>query len=172
VISKGHPIFLPMKELFEKVSQSESTKHIWRNDYNSEEWRNANTLNRHLFGMSLNQSAGCQCIEDLFLMLKRESTKTKIMNQFKLRKNSVITSFLHPTITEHSTDAEFIAMLKVSPASIKYFVQFPENWKEIVNGKQILPTVKEMREQLKVKGVKVPRGTKQPELIELWQKSK
>jgi len=125
-----------MKELLEQVLASESKKATWRNDYNSIEWLNANKLNKHFFGINLNQSKGCQCIEDLFFYAKRQTTKNNIMNQFKLKKGCVITSFLHPTITEHSTDAEFINALKVSPATIKFFTEFPENWQEVVSGKK------------------------------------
>jgi hypothetical protein len=42
----------------------------------------------------------------------------------------------------------------------------------LFRSKEILPSVKEMREQLKEKGVTIPKGTKQPELIKLWQESK
>ena len=125
-----------MKELLEKVLASESKKATWRNDYNSIEWQNANKLNKHFFGINLNQSKGCQCIEDLFFYAKRQTTKNIIMNQFKLKKGCVITSFLHATITEHSTDAEFIVALKVSPATIKFFTDYPENWQEVVSGKK------------------------------------
>lgn len=58
------------------------------------------------------------------------------MNKFRVKRGSVITSFLHATVTEHSTDAEIIAMLKVSPASIKFLSEYPENWQEIVSGKK------------------------------------
>ena len=133
-----------MQELLEKVKLSESTKNKWRNDFQSEEWRNANTLNKHLFGITLNQSKGCQCLEDLFFMLNKESIKNKVMNQFKLKKGRVITSFLHSTITEDSSDAEFIKALKASPATIKFFESYPENWEEIVSGKKKRkPKVKE-----------------------------
>jgi hypothetical protein len=125
-----------MKELLEQVLASEGTKSTWRNDYNSNEWQNANKLNKHFFGISLNQSRGCDCVEDLFFYSKRQQIKLTIMNQFKLKKGCVITSFLHPTITEHSTDAEFINVLKVSPATIKFFSEFPENWEEVVSGKK------------------------------------
>ena len=125
-----------MKELLEQVLASESTKQAWRNDYKSTEWINANKLNKHFFGMSLNQSKGCKCIEDLFLYAKRQTIKETIMNQFKLQKGKVITSFLHPTITEDSTDAEFIKALKASPSTIKFFTEYPENWQEVVSGKK------------------------------------
>jgi len=114
-----------MKELLEQVLASESKKSTWRNNYKSTEWLNANKLNKHFFGMNLNQSKGCQCVEDLFIYAKRQTLKNTIMNQFKLKKGTVITSLLHPTITEHSTDAEFINVLKVSPATIKFFVEYP-----------------------------------------------
>ena len=136
-----------MKELLEQVLVSEGTKSTWRNDYNSIEWLNANKLNRHFFGMNLNQSKGCQCIEDLFIYAKHQQTKKIIMNQFKLRKGTVVTSFLHPTITEHSTDAEFIVALKASPATIKFFTEYPENWQEIVSGKKTRKK-KEVKEEI------------------------
>jgi hypothetical protein len=158
-----------MENLIKEVLASENTKNQWRNKYDSIEFKNATKLNKALFGIHLNQSVGCQCVEDLFFYIKR---KNNFMNKFKLKKGLVVTSFLHATITEHSTDAEFIQALKVSPASIKYFTEYPENWKDIVNGKEILPSAKEMREQLKEKGVTIPKGTKQPELIKLWQESK
>jgi hypothetical protein len=158
-----------MENLIKQVLTSESTKNQWRNKYDSIEFKNATKLNKLLFGIHLNQSVGCQCVEDLFFYIKR---KNNFMNKFKLRKGLVVTSFLHATITEHSMDAEFVQALKVSPGAIKYFTEFPENWKDIVNGKEILPSSKEMREQLKEKGIVIPKGTKQPELIKLWQESK
>jgi hypothetical protein len=158
-----------MENLIKQVLASESTKNQWRNKYDSIEFKNATKLNKLLFGIHLNQSVGCQCVEDLFFYIKR---KNNFMNKFKLRKGLVVTSFLHATITEHSTDAEFIQALKVSPGAIKYFTEYPENWKDIVSGKEILPSSKEMREQLKEKGVTIPKGTKQPELTKLWQESK
>ena len=167
-----YPIFFNMKELLEEVLTSEISIAKWRNDYNSNEWRNANKLNKHFFGISLNQSRGCKCVEDLFFYAKRQQIKLTIMNKFKLRKGTVVTSFLHPTITEHSTDAEFINALKASPATIKFFIEYPENWQDIVSGKEILPSAKEMRAELKQRLIEVPKGTKQPELIKLWQESK
>jgi hypothetical protein len=158
-----------MENLIKQVLASESTKNQWRNKYDSIEFKNATKLNKLLFGIHLNQSVGCQCVEDLFFYIKR---KNNFMNKFKLRKGLVVTSFLHATITEHSMDAEFVQALKVSPGAIKYFTEFPENWKDIVSGKEILPSSKEMREQLKEKGVTIPKGTKQPELTKLWQESK
>ena len=158
-----------MENLIKQVLASESNKHQWRNKYDSIEFKDATKLNKLLFGIHLNQSVGCQCVEDLFFYIKR---KNNFMNKFKLRKGLVVTSFLHATITEHSMDAEFVQALKVSPGAIKYFTEFPENWKDIVNGKEILPSSKEMREQLKEKGIVIPKGTKQPELIKLWQESK
>jgi hypothetical protein len=158
-----------MENLIKQVLASESTKNQWRNKYDSIEFKNATKLNKLIFGIHLNQSVGCQCVEDLFFYIKR---KNNFMNKFKLRKGLVVTSFLHATITEHSMDAEFVQALKVSPGAIKYFTEYPENWKDIVNGKEILPSSKEIREQLKEKGVAIPKGTKQPELIKLWQESK
>jgi hypothetical protein len=158
-----------MENLIKQVLASESTKNQWRNKYDSIEFKNATKLNKLLFGIHLNQSVGCQCVEDLFFYIKR---KNNFMNKFKLRKGLVVTSFLHATITEHSMDAEFVQALKVSPGAIKYFTEYPENWKDIVSGKEILPSSKEMREQLKEKGIVIPKGTKQPELTKLWQESK
>lgn len=125
-----------MQELLDKVLESESTKSKWRKDYTSVEWQNASKLNKILFGIHLNQSPNCQCLEDLFMMAKRKGIKSKIMQQFKLKKGVVITSFLHATITEHSTDEDVLKALKVSKGIIKYFSVFPDNWEQLANGEK------------------------------------
>lgn len=76
------------------------------------------------------------------------------MNKFKLKKGRVVTSFLHATITEYSSDDEFIAALKVSPATIKHFENYPKNWEEIVNGKPAEVVVEEKPKRTRTKKAK------------------
>jgi hypothetical protein len=178
-----------MLELKEIVLKSEATKDTWRKDTNSTEWRNANKLNILLTGISLNKRAKCECIEDLFIMLKFTNINNKIMSetnrQFHLHKGKVITSFQCDTITEHSSDEQMIAALKAVPALIKFFKRVPDNWREICDLSEIKKAVKEKIEDvedfltiedlkvpeliaiLKSKGVEYPKNPKKDLLITL-----
>jgi hypothetical protein len=153
-----------MLELKEIVLKSEATKDTWRKDTNSTEWRNANKLNILLTGISLNKRAKCECIEDLFIMLKFTNINNKIMSetnrQFHLHKGKVITSFQCDTITEHSSDEQMIAALKAVPALIKFFKRVPDNWREICDLSEIKKAVNDKIEDvenfLTIEDLKVP----------------
>ena len=93
-------------DLLEQVKLSEKTKHLWRDNHQSTEWRNANKLNILLFGMPLNNKPKCKCLEDLFFMLKSKNINQKFTQKmeqkFKVQKGKVISSHkfgFH--ITEH-----------------------------------------------------------------------
>jgi len=137
---------MTIKDKIDKVLENEPKKNIWRGDYLSEEWNLASELNKILFDIPLNQSRNCHCIEDLYFMLKNPKVIIKIKNKmeqlFKLRKDTVLTSFDFNTITENSSDAECIAALKKYPALIKHFSKYPENYLEMVNGKKRIFKVK------------------------------
>jgi hypothetical protein len=178
-----------MLELKEIVLKSEGTKEIWRKDTNSIEWKNANKLNFLLTGIGLNKRAKCECIEDLFIMLKFTNINNKIMSetnrQFHLHKGKVVTSFQCDTITEHSSDEQMIAALKAVPALIKFFKRVPDNWREICDLSEIKNAVKDKVEDiedfltiedlkvpeliaiLKSKGVEYPKNPKKNLLITL-----
>lgn len=123
-----------MDELIERVKQSEGNKHTWRKDHNSVQWREANKLNKLLTKMPLNRRCN-DCLDDLFFLLKRPSINDKIetemKRQFQLKKAKLIMQHGCDQLSEHSTDEELISGLKHSPAIIKYFEYYPENWQEI-----------------------------------------
>lgn len=124
-----------IEQLIESVKASEATKSIWRNKHDSEEFRNASKLNKLIFDKPLNHAKKCECIEDLFFYLNRKNVKLQIMEKqkkvFVLMPGKIVTSFLHETISVHSTDEQCIEALKASPGIIKFFKSYPENWKEV-----------------------------------------
>jgi hypothetical protein len=126
-----------MTTLLDIVKQSEKTKNIWREDYNSTEWKNANKLNILLYGMSLNQKPKCSCLEDLFFMLKsnniNQKFKDKMEQKFKIKKGKLVSSFkfgFH--LSEQSNDEQIIEALRLDPNLIVYFDSYPEDWKIVV----------------------------------------
>ena len=126
-----------MTTLLDIVKQSEKTKNIWREDYNSEEWNNANKLNILLYGMSLNQKPKCSCLEDLFFMLKsnniNQKFKDKMEQKFKIKKGKLVSSFkfgFH--LSEQSNDEQIMEALRLDPNLIVYFDSYPEDWKIVV----------------------------------------
>ena len=126
-----------METLLDIVKQSEKTKNIWRDKYNSIEWKNANKLNILLYGISLNQKPKCSCLEDLFFMLKsnniNQKFKDKMEQKFKIKKGKLVSSFkfgFH--LSEQSNDEQIKEALKLDPNLIVYFDSYPEDWKVIV----------------------------------------
>jgi len=126
-----------MTTLLDIVKQSEKTKNIWREDYNSTEWKNANKLNILLYGMSLNQKPKCSCLEDLFFMLKsnniNQKFKDKMEQKFKIKKGKLVSSFkfgFH--LSEQSNDEQIMEALRLDPNLIVYFDSYPEDWKIVV----------------------------------------
>lgn len=126
---------MDIEQLIESVKASEATKSNWRNKHDSEEFRNASKLNKLIFDKPLNHAKKCECIEDLFFYLNRKNVKSQIMEKqnkvFVLMSGKLITSFLHETISVHSTDEQCIEALKASPGIIKFFKSYPENWRDI-----------------------------------------
>lgn len=126
-----------MTTLLDIVKQSEKTKNIWREDYNSIEWKNANKLNILLYGMSLNQKPKCSCLEDLFFMLKsnniNQKFKDKMEQKFKIKKGKLVSSFkfgFH--LSEQSNDEQIMEALRLDSNLIVYFDSYPEDWKIVV----------------------------------------
>jgi len=134
-----------MEKKIQEVLSYENTKQVWRSNPNSKEWIEANKLNFLLFGIHLNKSAKCECIEDLFFALKRDNIINKITEkmekEFLVKKDVLIQSFNHDAISEHSTDEECIDALNANPAIIKYFDKVPDWFKE---GKKKKPNVKKV----------------------------
>lgn len=128
-----------MLELYNRVLSYESTVKSWRNNYNSTEWREASQLNKLLNNIPLNRSPRCECIEDLFFQLKRKNINQQIVNMenqnFKMQDVVIMLHGCTP-VGKNSTDEQIIAMLKVSPAHIKFVKEKPSNWREICGLKE------------------------------------
>ena len=126
-----------MNEKIQRVIASESTKETWRDHYNSTEWKEANDINILLFGMPLNKRPKCNCLDDLFFMLKSSKSLTKInmenSRKFKIRKGITISNHRLPNmLTEHSSDEEIIFAISILPHVANECEIKPENWKEVV----------------------------------------
>lgn len=134
-----------MQKKIQEVLSYEKTKQIWRSNPNSIEWIEANKLNLLLFGIGLNKSAKCECIEDLFFALKRDNIINKITQkmekEFVVRKGVLIQSFNHDAISEHSTDQECINALNANRGIEKFFDKIPDWFKE---GKKKKPSVRKV----------------------------
>lgn len=125
-----------MKELIDRVIASESTKEIWRNKHNSPQWMDANELSKSALGKSLNKNTNCECLEDLFRIMRHRQTKKRVImskeKRFKVKPNSVIMVHGCKPVTEHSSDEDCIKLLKMHKVHISSFASYPENWEEIV----------------------------------------
>ena len=136
---------MELQERIQKVLSYEKTKSKWRGNHNSIEFVEASKLNNDLFGMPLNRTKKCKCIEDLFYMIARMSTeklnqiKSKTMAQFELKKDKLI--MLHGMSQQISnknlTDDIAISILTKYPSHIKTFDKFPANWEELCGRKPI-----------------------------------
>lgn len=129
---------MTLKEKVETALSYESSVESWRKDYQSEQFRFCDQLNLELFGKRFNRSERCECIEDFFLLLKHKNKKQffEIMANkvFHLKPGIVIQGFDFPEgLTSSSPDSDLIKYLKRNKKNIKHFVQFPDNWEEIVD---------------------------------------
>jgi hypothetical protein len=150
-----------LEELIGRVKSYECTKHLWRTKHDSIEFIEASKLNRLLTGIPLNKALKCECVEDLFFMLKLDNTKQKAMEkankQFHLQKGKVIQSYGNDIISEHSSDEQLIEALRINPALIKFFDKVPDNWEQIIKkgvkvvrkAKEIISEVKEIVSEIK-----------------------
>ena len=127
-----------MEELIQIVLSNQSTLRKWKNDFKSEEWKQANELHNKMFDSSLTQSKNCGCLTDFYYALNSKHKIKHIMSkenaQFALKSNQLITLHgLGKILSEYSTEEEFKNLLRLYPNQIDKFERYPENWKEIVN---------------------------------------
>lgn len=132
-----------MIEKVKRVIASKDRKQTWRKDYKSKEFQEANEVNQFLFGNTLEQKEGCECVEILFFNLqnryKQEHVITMENKQFVLRKDAVIMNhaFSKP-LTHASSDEDMVKLLQISKVFQKHFDRLPSNWEAIVDGKEKL----------------------------------
>ena len=135
-----------MKTIDEKIKQVLKTKATlsdWKNNFDSNEYKEASELNRILFGIPLNRIKNCDCVNDLMNYIfnlsdsKINQLKISMESKFKLKKGKLI--MLHGIdmqITEANlTDEKALMLLKKYPAHISSFEVFPENWQELTTDK-------------------------------------
>lgn len=124
----------------QRVKGYEKTKKTWRTKYKSAEFIEASGLNFALFGMGLNQSPNCQCIEDLFFYInhltdEKLTQKTANMNRsFNLKAGVVLAlhGFNQMVTNDNLTDELALKILKKYPSHIVSFNDFPEDWEKQV----------------------------------------
>ena len=146
---------MELKTQIEIVRGYESTKHIWRKNINSKEYKESSDLAKIIAGEGFNRSnPNCGCIDELFILLKsfneeRINFKLKQMNgKFKLIDGKVISfpkKSLHLT-NANLTDELAIELLKAYPAHIVSFEVAPTNWRELVSGRTVVKEVVEEKE--------------------------
>lgn len=149
-----------MTEKIARVLASEQTKEVWRDHYNSIEWKEASELNKLLFGMPLNKRPKCYCLEDLFFMLKTSKSQTKIQmeagRKFKLRKGITVSNHRLPNmLTEHSSEEEIIFALSILPHVAGECEFIPENWKEIVEAEQAVEANEVLEENVPTENIEI-----------------
>jgi hypothetical protein len=126
-----------MKERIIEALKFEATKDKWRGNFSSNEFKICDQLNYELFGKHFNKQKKCECIEDFFLLLKSRLEKLNFksinMNKlFKLKQGTFIQSFDFPDgISEFSSDADCLKLLKSNPKTIKHFESVPEGWEDM-----------------------------------------
>ena len=143
-----------LHERISSVLATEKTKKVWRNKFDSIEYKNASSLNYELFGMHLNKRIGCQCVDDLFFMLRSYTSEVinqkqkQIMSQFKLKKNKMIVVHGYEPLTNANiTDEKALNVLKKYPGHIASFEKLPDNIDELL-GKETKKTEKKVDENV------------------------
>lgn len=129
---------MEIEERIEKLLKDESTRHEWGNRFTSEEWKNATAVNKHIFGLHLNQSPGCECLDDLFKYVRHANNKHAIImdkeRNFRIKKGLVIKVHGCTPVGYESTEEQCIELLRSHPGHIVSFERYPSNWQEIVSG--------------------------------------
>lgn len=127
-----------MEELIQKVLKNQSTLAIWKNDFKSEQWIDADNLHFQLFNSRLNQTKNCGCLNDFYKALNSKHKIDHIMNlenrNFLLKKDALV--MIHreaKQFSHHSSEEDCIYLLSKYPERIKDFERYPSNWKEIVS---------------------------------------
>lgn len=126
-----------MKERIIEAIGFEATKDIWRGNYGSKEFKICDQLNYELFGKHFNRQKRCECIEDFFLLLKSRLKKLNFKSiqmdkKFKLKKGRLVQNHAFPYgVSEFSSDADCLKLLKLNPNNVKHFEEVPEGWESM-----------------------------------------
>jgi hypothetical protein len=168
-----------MKERIIEALKFEATKDKWRTNFSSNEFKICDQLNYELFGIHFNRQKKCGCIEDFFLLLKSRLKKLNFksinMNKlFKLKQGTFIQSFdFQDGISEFSSDADCLKLLKSNPKTIKHFESVPLGWEkmEIAEAGETdwkTLSVKKIKELAKQQGLEIT-ATAKADVIETYE---
>jgi len=129
---------MELQDLIKYVLRNEKTRKQWRDKHQSEEWKAASKVNQMLYNKPLNRRVGCECLEDLYKLLKHRKTQNKIImnkeRKFILKDRTIMLHGCDP-VTRNSSEEALIKILRKSKAHIVSFETYPENWEDIVDGK-------------------------------------
>jgi hypothetical protein len=131
----------------------ESTKDVWRNNHNSEEFRFIKQLG-FTIGSPITNEKGCRCIERFFLLAKaysRDNEKINLKqkqmnNEFKIKENKIINVAGTHYSNANITDERAIEILTKYPTQIGSFVSYPSNWEELCNVEEVSERELELKE--------------------------
>lgn len=128
-----------MKELIDIVLENQSTVKDWKNDFHSEEWKQADELHFKMFGTRLNQTKNCGCLTDFYTALNSKRKLKNIMEKdtrkFLLKPDKLVMLHgLSKVVSASSSEEDHMLVLSIDPSQIVKFERYPENWEEIVNG--------------------------------------
>lgn len=168
-----------MKKRIINALKFEATKEKWRTNFSSNEFKICDQLNYELFGKHFNKQKKCECIEDFFLLLRSRLEKLNFksinMNKlFKLNKGTFLQHFDFPDgISEFSSDADCLKLLKANPKTIKHFESVPEGWekmeiKEASETDWKTLSVKKIKELAKQQGFEIT-ATAKADVIETYE---
>lgn len=153
-----------MEELIQRVLENQSTVNVWKNNFKSEKWNDANDLHVKMFGHHLTQTVGCKCLVDFYKALN-STTIEKIMEKqnrrFVLKDKLIMMHREAKQFSKHSSEEDLIYLLSKHPDKIVDFETYPENWKEIVNAGQITKDVDP--NQFKAEGLEETKDSEESE---------
>ncbi len=175
---------MELKLLIKEVKATKPTSSVWKNKFDSLEYKQASKLNSILFGMPLNRVKNCSCVNDLFMYIsnlnenKINKIKETMESKFKL-KESVGVILLHGINMELSnanmTDEKALTLLKKYPIHIKSFEAYPQNWEELIDAEPETDKPSEVLDPVtneQPKQVETPAGENEVSLEELKKLSK
>ena len=131
-----------------QVKESINRLPHWKDDFNSQDRKNADRLSKFLFETELEQIKNCGCVDDFLYTLKnitfdKVTKKLEKMDKlFKIKEGIVITlhTFTDGYTNDNITDEKAIEILTKYPAMIVHFEQFPSDWM-VLCGKQVMPII-------------------------------
>ena len=130
-----------IEHLVDEVLNSLETVTAWKHDPSSIERRRMSKLHELMYGEALSAKPKCGCVEDFANVLHRYQrsrllSKLEHMDkkQFVLKQGRILQNYvLAEPLSNASSDADCIKLLRATPGAIKHFEKFPDNWEELIS---------------------------------------